>query len=228
VFASQSKLSYVLGASGLLLFTVVGYFGMRQSEHAKPAELHPTRLVELDKARAPSQTEEQAHSDAPEQVVIHIVGAVKKPGLLKLPHGSRVDDAIRESGGTLPKADLHDLNLAAKLIDGSQLYVPSAGAAPITAIAEPYQGARTGADLYRPKRAASSSSSSGLPAPGSISLNTGSMADFDRLPGVGPATAQKILDYRMDHGGFGSIQEITAVKGIGPKKYEAMRKYLKL
>lgn len=164
------------------------------------------------------------------EVVVHATGAVKRPGLLRMSAESRVDDAIRAAGGALPGADLDQINLAAKLVDGTQVYVPTrSGSA--ESVPDIYRGGSP-AEPYvssspRP-RSAKHSSSGGNPVAGSISLNTASSAQLDSLPGVGPSTAQKILGYRREHGGFSSIDELMAVKGIGPKKLKAMRKYLRL
>lgn len=155
-------------------------------------------------------------------VTVHVVGLVKKPGLYKLPVGSRVQDAIDKAGGPGAHADLESINLAQRLEDGVQIRVSKVGATPQI---------ETLGSFSAPSGSASSSSGSRgsvRPAPKSISLNSASAGELDRLPGVGPSTAAKILEYRRAHGGFASIDELLAVKGIGAKKLKDMRPYLRL
>jgi competence protein ComEA len=129
------------------------------------------------------------------RLLVHVVGAVRSPGLYRLDEGSRIDDAITAAGGPKPKAALELVNLASPVADGQQVVVPVGGAG------EP---------------PASPGSSSGSVAGDRVHLNTATLEELDTLPGIGPITAQKILDYRAEHGAFSSVQELDAVSGIGP------------
>ncbi len=130
-----------------------------------------------------------------------VAGAVRRPGLYRLADGSRVADAIQRAGGAAPKAFLEALNLAAPLADGQQVLVPRKVTGGVPA---------TGAT------AASA-------AAGPVSLSAATLEQLDTLPGVGPVTAQKILDYRTAHGAFRSVEELDAVPGIGPATIEELR-----
>jgi competence protein ComEA len=136
------------------------------------------------------------------RVVVDVVGAVRRPGLYRLAHGSRIADALARAGGAAGKADLAQVNLAAPLADGEQVVVPRRGA-PVAAVG-------------------GSSVGPGAPA-APVQLSTATLEQLDTLPGVGPATAQKILDYREKHGAFSSVDELDAVPGIGPKRLEQLR-----
>jgi competence protein ComEA len=130
-------------------------------------------------------------------VVVDVVGAVRKPGLYRLREGSRIADAVALAGGSTGKAELALVNLAAPLADGEQVVVPARGAA-----------AAAGG-------AAAAAAPGGSPtAP--LDLNTATAEQLDALPGIGPSTAQKILDYRQAHGPFHTVDELDAVPGIGP------------
>ena len=138
---------------------------------------------------------------APE-LVVHVVGAVRRPGLYRLGHGKRIADAVALAGGATPRADESAVNLAAPLADGQQIVVP--------ARASPGAGGGGSAD-------------GGAARAGPVHLNTATLEDLDALPGVGPVTAQKILDYRQEHGVFGSVDELDAIPGIGPARLEQLR-----
>ncbi len=155
-------------------------------------------------------------------LIVHVGGLVKKPGIVRLPIGARVFEAIDKAGGALAGADIEQVNLAQKLEDGQKVYLPKKGEVLPPEIA-PLIGS-TGGNTDAKVR---TSKSSAL-AVKSISLNSASASQLDRLPGVGPSTAAKILEYRRDHGGFANIDELLSVKGIGPKKLAAMRPFLKL
>lgn len=140
-----------------------------------------------------------AHASAP-KLFVNVVGAVRRPGLYRLQDGSRVADAVIRAGGPTPKAQIELVNLAARIADGEQIVVPRRGlAGPATAAA--------GAPV----------------AVGPVHLNSATMEQLDALPGVGPVTAQKILDYRQQHGAFGSADELDAISGIGPARLEQLR-----
>jgi competence protein ComEA len=122
------------------------------------------------------------------KLVVDVAGAVRRPGLYRLEPGARVADALAAAGGATRRANVDAVNLAAPLADGLQVVVPVRGAA-----------------------GASSSPSSTAP----VDLNSASVEQLDALPGIGPSTAQKIVDYRQAHGAFHSLDELDAVPGIG-------------
>jgi len=148
------------------------------------------------------------------RVTVHVAGAVRRPGLYRLAAGSRIDDALRRAGGPRARADLTAVNLATKLEDGRQVIVPERGssAAPGAAASAPGSG-------------------SGSPAaggPGSapaapVNLNTATLEQLDTLDGVGPGIAQRIIDYREQHGGFRNVDELGEVPGIGDKRMATLR-----
>lgn len=130
-------------------------------------------------------------------VVVYVSGAVRRPGLVRLRDGDRVGDAIEAAGGARRAADLGAVNLAARVADGQQVQVPT-------------RGAGAGA--------------SG--AAGPVSLSSATLDQLDSLDGVGPGLAQKIIDYRTQHGGFRSVDELGEVPGIGDKRLESLRAQL--
>lgn len=143
--------------------------------------------------------------------LVHVAGAVRRPGVYRLPAGARVNDAIHRAGGARGGADLDLVNLAAKVSDGQQILVPRRASPGATAAG-----------------AASSVAPAGTPAAGAaaappLDLNSATAEQLDTLDGIGPATAQKILEYRTAHGGFRSVEELAQVPGIGPKKLAALQ-----
>jgi len=150
-------------------------------------------------AAAPLQLTEE-----PEQrlLVVHVVGAVRRPGLYRLELGARVADAVRRAGGAAARADTQLLNLAAPIVDGQQVVVPA----------------------KQPRAGPLGAGSAGAGQPsGPVHLNTATIAELDALPGVGPVTAQKIVDYRDQHGAFTSVDELDAIPGIGTARLEQLR-----
>ncbi|WP_425861575.1 helix-hairpin-helix domain-containing protein [Arthrobacter sp. TWP1-1] len=143
-------------------------------------------------------------------VVVHVVGAVKNPGVFTLAQGSRVFQAIDAAGGALPDAGLSALNLAAPLSDGGQILVPTKEEAASMAV----PGVGTGPE---------SGAVPGAQGEGLVNLNTATAADFEALPGVGPVLAERIVAWRTDHGSFSSVEGLNAVTGIGPKLLAGLR-----
>jgi competence protein ComEA len=152
-------------------------------------------------AAPPPAALERASPAPAAPAVVHVVGAVRRPGLYRLTDGSRVADALRRAGGAIPIADLSAVNLAAPVADGTQVVVPAR-----TSELAP------GAEGEAP--AASS---------GPIHLNTATPEELDELPGVGPVTAQKIVEWREKHGAFASVEDLDAIPGIGPARLEQLR-----
>lgn len=145
------------------------------------------------------------------QVVVHVIGQVRRPGLARLDSRARVADAIEAAGGTTKNADLAGLNLARALTDGEQVVVPKPG----ETLAPP-GGAGAGA-------AAPGADPGGRGPGGLVNLNTASLAELDTLPGVGPVLAQRILDWRAEHGRFSAVDELGEVSGIGDKVLGRLR-----
>lgn len=142
----------------------------------------------------PSATEPGGH------VVVDVSGKVRRPGIHQLPSGARVADALRVAGGARPGVDLTGLNRARVLVDGEQIVV---GAPPGPPAVSGTGGAATGG--------------SGVTGP--VSLNRATVEQLDTLPGVGPVLAQHIVDYRTQHGGFRSVDELREVNGIGDRRF---------
>ncbi len=146
---------------------------------------------------------------------VHVVGAVVRPGLYEVEAGSRVADALDKAGGPTPAADLNQVNLAAKMADGQQLVVPEKGAA---------GGAAAGGTGVADGGGGNGGGAAGAGMAGQpVNLNTATLEQIDGLDGIGPKTAQKIIDYREAHGGFKSIEELMEVPGIGPAKFEQLK-----
>jgi len=145
-----------------------------------------------------------AEAPAHSLLVVHVVGEVRRPGLYRLRDGARIADAVHRAGGALRDADLTAVNLAAPLADGVQILVP----------------ARTVAANGSP--AGSAGGATGATT-GPVSLSSATLEELDQLPGVGPITAQKIVDYRTEHGPFASVDDLDAVPGIGPTRIEQLR-----
>jgi competence protein ComEA len=144
---------------------------------------------------------------------VHVTGAVRRPGVYRLPSSARLDAAIRRAGGITGRADTQGVNLAAKVTDGQQVIVP--------ARASPAGGAGA---------AAGAGPAGAVPAGGAgpISLNTATVEQLDQLEGIGPATAQKILDWRKEHGGFSSVDDLRQISGIGPKRFESLKESVRM
>ena len=167
-----------------------------------------------DAAFAPDPTPTATPSVEPD-LVVDVQGQVRRPGVVTLPAGSRVRDAIEASGGARTGTSTRSLNLAAPVSDGEQVVLgaPCASSAPMTA--SPMQASSAAPTVSgRPARAA---------APVLIDLNRATTAELETLPGVGPVLAQRIVDYRTTHGRFTSVDELREVSGIGPAKFAEIR-----
>jgi competence protein ComEA len=130
-------------------------------------------------------------------VVVSVVGLVARPGLVTVPNGSRVADAVTAAGGLLPDADPASVNMAAVVADGQQVAIGVPGVA----------------------AAGAGSASSATAGAGPVDLNTATVAELDALPGIGPVLAQRIIDYRSQQGRFTSVDQLDDVPGIGPALY---------
>jgi competence protein ComEA len=189
---SRSQLA-VYGAVAVALLLI----GARSIAHgdspAPETGAAPTRS-------APLQVSEAGGRD----VVVHVVGAVRRPGVYRLPSGARVTDAVERAGGGTPRSLLEGVNLAARLSDGQQVVVPDRAPGP---------GAVT-------------LGATAADSEGPISLGTATVEQLDTIEGIGPVTARDIIDFRDQHGGLSSVEQLDQVTGIGPATMEALRNRL--
>ncbi|MHA7291124.1 helix-hairpin-helix domain-containing protein [Arthrobacter sp. MDT3-24] len=173
--------------------------GLSAGEGTQGQEPHGAGPPELPAESPPAGT-----------VIIHVAGAIAVPGIVQLPAGSRVHEAVAAAGGGTPSADLNRLNLAAVLTDGQKLYVPQAGEEIPAGSSGPPGGPGEETD------------GGGTASAGKVNLNTAGVEELDALPKVGPVLAQRIVDWRKEHGPFTSIEELDAVDGVGPKMLETL------
>ena len=173
---------------------------------ATPVGSGAPRTSSAGASSGPSAATSVAGSASDSVVVVDVAGKVRRPGLYRLPAGSRIDDAVRAAGGAKHGVNLSSLNLAAKLSDGQQILV-GAATAPL------------GATAASPPAAAGTGGASGGP----VDLNTATAEQLQTLPGVGPVLAQHILDYRSQHGPFTVVDQLNDVPGIGDVKFAALR-----
>lgn len=164
------------------------------------------RLAGEGTARAPAsqaaafdQVESTDGVVAAPKLVVYVVGAVRRAGLVRLPEGARVADAVERAGGPTRRADLALVNLAAPVADGQQVIVPVRVAAGATGVGAASAGG------------------------GKVSLASATLDQLDELPGIGPVTAQKIVDWRQSHGPLRSVDDLDAIPGIGPARVEQLR-----
>jgi competence protein ComEA len=192
-------------AVALAALALVGVFAAAHVFGAKsPTSITAGTTADVPALSAPASTASAGETGARGDVVVDVAGAVRRPGLYHLPQGSRIADAIARAGGITRRADSALVNLAAPLADGEQVLVPSSipGAAADAAAAAP----------------------TGAPSPTApVDLNTATAEQLDALPGIGPVTAQKIVDFRAEHGSFHSVDDLDAIPGIGLARIDNLR-----
>ena len=217
-----SRLRIGLGAAVVLLLlvlgvtaavTAIGQVGHSVEVPVNTGSAVPNASTSGVPAPAPSAGSTTPPADGQELgVFVHVLGAVARPGLFEVHQGARVVDVVAAAGGLLPTADQAGLNLARLVTDGEQLYVPAQGEVVIGPPSETDAGGGAGAG-------------SGAATP-KVNLNTATAADLETLPRIGPAMAQRILDYRAAEGRFASIDDLRNVTGIGDKTFAALKELI--
>jgi len=190
----------VLGVLSVLAVLLAAWFAWQA--RAEPAASPPTVRVP---GVAVGGSATSTSSSASALLVVDVAGRVRHPGLVRLPAGSRVADALAAVGGALPGVDLATVNLARQLVDGEQVLVGLPGAV-----------------------VGAASSAGDGPAGAVVDLNAATVEQLDVLPGVGPVLAQRIVDWRTTHGRFASVDELGRVGGIGPKKLGDIRPHVRV
>lgn len=174
-----------------------------------PGEL--SRAAAAEATNEPGRSQEEPVPEA--ELIVHVAGQVKHPGIVRLAPGDRVADAIEAAGGAGDGADLSSVNLARPVIDGEQVYVPAPGEIPPA----PASGAGAGGGAGGAGGGATV-----------VDLNTADAAALDTLPGVGPVLAERIVDWRTEHGRFTSVDELAEVSGIGDKLLSQLREKVRV
>jgi competence protein ComEA len=187
-------------AAYVALAVVIGLLGARYVRSAGGVHAGP-----VPGATTTARPDAVQFSPGGRGAVVHVAGAVRRPGVYSLGPGARVQDAVRRAGGPRRSADVDAVNLAAKVADGQQIVVPTKAPAAVGAITAPAPGEAPSAP---------------------VSLGSATLEQLQTLDGVGPATAEKILAYRSEHGGFRSVDDLANVPGIGPKKLAAMKPHV--
>ena len=187
-----------LAAYGVALAAVVLLGAWYLSRGGEPVPEAPPAAIEV-----------AGDDDGARAVVVHVAGAVRQPGVYRMRASARVDDAVGRAGGATGRADLSQVNLAAQVEDGRQVLVP---------------------ERVRVVVPGGAAAAAGTPtAPGvPLNINTATLEQLDELDGIGPTTAQHILDYREEHGGFGSVEELGEVPGIGDVRLASLREQVRV
>lgn len=184
------------------------------------SERSPGRDVEIDSPKGMARSPR----DNMPTVTVHVTGCIHNSGVYTLPTGSRVIDAVKSAGGEKQDANLEAINLAEPLKDGEQVVIPSKESAALPSAGAPDYASTPS----RAHRSSASRGHAGAKTSGVVNVNSAGPVELEQLPGVGPATAAKIVDYRNSSGRFRSIDQLLEVKGIGPKKLEKMRPFVRL
>jgi competence protein ComEA len=202
--------AFAVGLAVIAAAVVTGLWLLGQRPHAVPVAASDGRLSSAPPPMSTGAVPSDGVQPAPPAaaatgtlLVVDVAGKVRRPGLYRLPDGSRVDDAIQAAGGALRGVDLTSLNLAARVVDGQQILV----------------GVRASAVPAMPGTGGGATSGSAAP----VSLNTATLEQLETLPGIGPVLAQNILDWRTANGGFDTIDQLTEVSGIGDITFAELR-----
>ncbi|MEO3779030.1 ComEA family DNA-binding protein [Micromonospora sp. B11E3] len=197
-----------LAAVAAVVVLVAGFWAWRARPQAEPVRAAAPAAGSEASTPGASAVPQAPHPSAGGELVVAVAGKVRRPGLVRVPAGARVADAVEAAGGALPGVDVALLNPARKVADGELILVGVA--------APPGQPAPAGA--AQPGAPAGAGQPGGL-----VNLNTATLAQLDALPGVGPVLAQRILTHRDQHGGFRSVGDLRQVEGIGDARYEQLK-----
>lgn len=187
-----------------IMFAVIGYYIINKTEKYDYSELEKISNTE---------EQEEEEKDEEEKIIIHITGEVEEGGVIELEKGARISDAIEEAGGTTEEADLSNVNLAFSLSDGQKIKIPNINEENEESIIEEKAGENIIIEGNKTEEE-------------KININKATQTEIETLPGIGPSTALKIINYRNEHGKFEKIEDIKNVSGIGDSKYENIKEYI--
>ena len=198
----------------IILITIIGigiYCYTDAIENTNEEEIE--NVLEVAQTNTTKETEEK-------NIFVHIAGCVQKEGMLELSSNSRIADAIEKAGGLTQEADLSDINLAYLLEDGMKIYIPNQN--------ERQENNEKTENTAKTENTPSMQIQDTSTKQDVININTATQEELDTLPGIGPATATKIIEYRKEKGKFKQKEEIKEVSGIGEAKYEKIKEYISI
>jgi len=207
----RSKWQMVAWAAAAALLVVAGLRMLQPSLQGAPQP--PPVRIDGERPGASAGDSGAGGEASSEGLYVHVAGAVRRPGLYRVPENSRVAVALARAGGPLRRAEMTAVNLAQRLEDGQQVIVPVAGAAPAAGAAPPVGGAPVAGGTPEP----------GAPGSVPISLATATAEQLDQLDGIGPTLAGRIIEFRDENGGFRSVAQLQEVEGIGEKRFAALK-----
>lgn len=220
----NKKQKIIIGIVIVIVAIVAIYYSYKQENNF----LEETENLEIEN-QAKEGAEESEETTEKEKIIVHISGAVQNEGIVELESGSRVADAIEKAGGLKENAYMDEINLAYQLEDGEKIHIPTIEEQKEKENQESKveNESATGSDGTTSKSSNSSintgSQSEKTSNQTKININTATEQELDSLPGIGPSTAAKILEYRKEKGKFKTIEEIKEVSGIGESKYEKIK-----
>lgn len=218
-FVHWIGLSRILASAFGVLVMVVGVWWVVRVPPPPPETNIPfatTSVVPITNEPGMPVLDTAVVNTAAANITVYVSGEVVKPGVYVLLTTARVIDALQAAGGATTSADLVVVNLAAPLVDAAQVFIPRKGSTPRVTLPRPHAGVNL-------PPTASSAGAGATSAAGIVDINSATLLDLDALPGVGPSTAQAIIDYRIANGPYASVDDLLNVRGIGPSKLAAMR-----
>ncbi|MGI6752487.1 MAG: helix-hairpin-helix domain-containing protein [Anaerovoracaceae bacterium] len=208
---NRKKVIIIIAIISLAIITLIGYLSDSGKGEIDDENIDQI-FHEYDFQSLDGYGKENPYDDGDEYVIVDVSGAVEEPNVLTLPAGSRVYQAIEGAGGLKNSAETKDINLAAQLIDGTKIYIPTVEESKDANVDN--GGSKAG--FYGVNR---DSSNGG----GKININSANSDELQRLTGVGPSTADKILQYRKEYGKFNKIEDLMNISGIGEKTFQKLK-----
>lgn len=216
-------MKYINKKTKILLIILIAIMAIGISYYAYQNEKESQNIIEQQNLEIEENKQEESSKET-KKIIVHVSGAVQNEGVIELEENSRIADAIEKAGGFREDAYTKDVNLAYKLEDGMKIYIPTM---------EEKENEKTNVIVEsnietENNNSSYSNASDGKNTNSKVNINTASKEELDTLPGIGPSTAEKIINYRKEKGKFKSIEEIKDVSGIGDSKYENIKDMIEI
>jgi competence protein ComEA len=208
--------SRILASAFGVVVMVVGVWWVVRVPPPPPEASIPFATTSVASNAIATNTDASSAISSSANITVYVSGEVVKPGVYVLLATARVIDALQAAGGATNQADLVVVNLAAPLVDAAQVFIPRMGSTPRVTLPRPHAGINL--PIAGAGAVGGATSTAGI-----VDINSATISDLDALPGVGPSTAQAIIDYRVANGPYASVDDLLNVRGIGPSKLAAMR-----